>query len=64
MELKGKSAVVTGSARGIGREIALMLAKAGADLVISDLNEEAGLEVVEEIKKSRSKGNLGQIGCQ
>jgi len=49
MELKGKSAVVTGSARGIGREIALMLARAGADLVISDLNEEAGLEVVEEI---------------
>jgi 3-oxoacyl-[acyl-carrier protein] reductase len=50
MELKGKSAVVTGSARGIGREIALMLARAGADVVISDLNEEAGLEVVEEIK--------------
>ena len=50
MELKEQTAVVTGSARGIGREIALMLANAGADLVISDLNEEAGLEVVKTIK--------------
>ncbi len=55
MELKGKSAVVTGSARGIGREIALYLAKAGANLVISDVNEDAGLQVVEEIKRLGQK---------
>lgn len=55
MELEGKSAIVTGSARGIGREIAINLAGAGADLVISDLMEEAGLQVVEEIKKTGRK---------
>jgi 3-oxoacyl-[acyl-carrier protein] reductase len=55
MELEGKSAIVTGSARGIGREIAIKLAGAGADLVISDLIEEAGLEVVEELKKAGRK---------
>lgn len=38
--LKGKSAIVTGSSKGIGREIALALAKNGADVVINGNNEE------------------------
>jgi len=50
MELLDQVAVVTGSARGIGKTIALTLAEAGANLVISDLNVEAGKETVEEIK--------------
>jgi 3-oxoacyl-[acyl-carrier protein] reductase len=37
--LKGKVAVVTGSARGIGRAIALELAHRGADVVVSDVDE-------------------------
>ncbi|MDZ7261808.1 MAG: 3-oxoacyl-[acyl-carrier-protein] reductase [candidate division KSB1 bacterium] len=42
-KLDGKVAVVTGSARGIGRAIALRLAQEGADVVISDiLVDEAG----------------------
>ncbi|HET6477594.1 MAG TPA: 3-oxoacyl-[acyl-carrier-protein] reductase [Dehalococcoidales bacterium] len=49
MDLSGKVAIVTGSARGIGREIALRLAEAGANIVISDI---AGAEsAAEEIKK-------------
>jgi NAD(P)-dependent dehydrogenase (short-subunit alcohol dehydrogenase family) len=36
MMLKGKVAVVTGAARGIGREIALLLAKHGAKVVVND----------------------------
>jgi meso-butanediol dehydrogenase / (S,S)-butanediol dehydrogenase / diacetyl reductase len=39
-DLSGKVAIVTGAARGIGRGIALGLARAGADVVLSDL--EAG----------------------
>ena len=52
MELADQVAVVTGSARGIGKTIALTLAGAGADVVISDLNVDAGKETVDEIKAS------------
>lgn len=48
--LAGKVAVVTGAGRGIGRSIALMLAERGADVVISDIQMENALQVVEEIK--------------
>jgi meso-butanediol dehydrogenase / (S,S)-butanediol dehydrogenase / diacetyl reductase len=37
MELKGKNAIVTGAARGIGRGIALKLAAAGANIALVDL---------------------------
>ena len=37
MELKGKNAIVTGAARGIGRGIALKLAQAGANIACVDL---------------------------
>lgn len=50
MDLKDQVAVVTGSARGIGKTIALTLADAGANIVVSDLNVEAGKETEEEIK--------------
>src|SRR2546427_11964225 len=36
MMLKGKVAVVTGAARGIGREIALLMARHGAQVVVND----------------------------
>ena len=40
MELKGAVAIVTGAARGIGRGIALGLGRAGANVVIADVNAE------------------------
>ena len=40
--LEGKAAVVTGAGRGIGREIALLMAKHGACVVVNDLG--AGLD--------------------
>ncbi len=43
VDFAGKTALVTGAASGIGRETALAFARAGADLVVCDLNE-AGLE--------------------
>ncbi len=41
MELSGKVALVTGGAQGIGKAIALILARNGADIVVSDINLEA-----------------------
>ena len=51
MRLKGKVAVVTGSAGGVGKACALALAKEGADVVINDINQEMVDKAVEEIKK-------------
>lgn len=48
--LKGKVALVTGSAQGIGRSIALELAKQGCDVVISDVNLELAEKTAQEIQ--------------
>jgi len=50
MNLKNKVAIVTGSRRGIGKAIALALAKAGANIVVSDINLDDCNKLVEEIK--------------
>lgn len=49
-KLKGKCALVTGAAQGIGKAIAIALAKAGADIVVSDINLELANQTAEEIK--------------
>lgn len=50
MRLEGKKALVTGSARGIGKAVALLLAAEGADVAISDINIGAAKETADEIK--------------
>ena len=50
MSLEGKAAIVTGGAMGIGRGIALRLAQAGASVMIADINDETGNQIVEKIK--------------
>lgn len=53
--LEGKVAVVTGSGRGIGKEMALELARRGASVVVNYANSsEAADEVVKEIKAMKS----------
>src|SRR5438874_5179607 len=42
--LHGKSALVTGSSRGIGRAIALRFAAEGADVIVHDRDEKAAAE--------------------
>jgi len=46
MLLKGKTALVTGAGAGIGRAIALTYAVEGANVVVSDINDEWGRETV------------------
>ena len=48
--LEGKVALVSGSGRGIGRAIALKLARHGAKLVVNDLDAGPGDAVAAEIK--------------
>ena len=49
--LEGKTAFITGSASGIGLEIAKAFAQEGAKVVISDLNAEKSEQVVSELKQ-------------
>ncbi len=50
MQLKDKIAFITGSASGIGKEIATLFAKEGAKVVIADLNKDAATATADELK--------------
>lgn len=55
MDLDGKVVVVTGGGRGIGRGIALRLAKAGARLALLDLNDSDMAETVSQVEAEGSQ---------
>ncbi len=63
--LEGKVAIVTGSARGIGRATAELLAEQGARVAISDLDEELAERAAAEIpgETLAFKGNLVEPGA-
>jgi 3-hydroxybutyrate dehydrogenase len=50
MKLEGRSAIVTGAASGIGREIARIYAREGARVAIADVNADAANATAEEIR--------------
>jgi len=54
-DLTGKKALVTGASKGIGREIALRLAEAGADLMIWGRDKDGLEETVELVKRYGTK---------
>src|SRR6266567_8817345 len=52
MKLKDKSAIITGAASGIGKDIALVFAHEGAKVAIADLNKDAAEATANEIRAS------------
>lgn len=61
-DLSGKVAVVTGASRGLGREDALTLARAGADVVITDILVEDDPELQKAAEASGSMLAQGAVG--
>ena len=59
LSLEGKVALVTGSARGIGRALAIGLAQAGADVAVSDMPQ----RLAEARTTQDSIGELGRNCC-
>jgi len=55
--LEGKKAAVTGSGSGIGKAVAQLFAKQGAEVYVIDLNEDAANETVNEIQKENGKAS-------
>jgi len=58
ISLRGKTAIVTGAAMGIGKGIAARLHEAGASTVIADLDEAAGTAAVAELNNVRADSAL------
>ena len=56
--LKGEVVVITGAGSGIGRLMALILAKLGCKLALWDINEEAVKGVSEEVRKAGAEAKI------
>jgi NAD(P)-dependent dehydrogenase (short-subunit alcohol dehydrogenase family) len=54
--LEGKVALITGAANGLGRQTALRFVREGASVVVADVNDEAGLDVVAQVEKLGGRG--------
>lgn len=59
--LTDQVAIVTGAARGLGRQMALALAEAGADMAICDLLEEEGRRVAAELAALGRQSFFGKV---
>jgi len=55
MQLEGKKAIVTGAGQGIGKAIALELARRGADIAVCDLNPDTAAQTAREVESTGRK---------
>jgi NAD(P)-dependent dehydrogenase (short-subunit alcohol dehydrogenase family) len=55
MDVRGKTAIVTGGGSGIGRATALLLAREGAAVVVADYNEAGAKETVAQVEAAGGK---------
>jgi len=58
MEFENKTILITGAGSGIGRMTALCFAKEGGIVIVSDINDEGGLETVRLIEKGGGRANF------
>jgi 3-oxoacyl-[acyl-carrier protein] reductase len=63
-KLKGKLALITGAARGIGRSHALRLARLGADVVINDIDLESHKEFGEKLSAPTAVDEVRALGVR
>ena len=57
-QVQGKVALVTGGASGIGEAVSELLAREGASVAVTDVDDLKGPEVVARIKKAGGEGEL------
>ena len=58
LSLDGRVAMITGAARGMGREHALLMAERGADIIVNDLNADAAEETAEDCRALGRKATV------
>jgi meso-butanediol dehydrogenase/(S,S)-butanediol dehydrogenase/diacetyl reductase len=61
MQLADKTALITGAAMGIGRACALRFAEEGAQVVVADVDAEAGQGVVDEIREDGGEARFVEV---